>query len=164
RNRLGDFWSVRQADAHSWVEVHFGPLGWVTYDPTPPAGRSAGDDASMWPAAAQVIDAIRHAYLEYVIDYDLGKQRALLDGAGLRRSTGSRPRLAWRPALRYLAIAGVMVLVVLWLRRRQRGSRAPEVRIYERLLRRLARAGHVRRPTESPSAFGRRLTSRGIPC
>lgn len=44
-NAMGDFYAVRQADAHSWVEVHFGPLGWVTFDPTPPSGRLLGDDA-----------------------------------------------------------------------------------------------------------------------
>ena len=34
-NRIGDFYAVRQADAHSWVEVYFEHLGWVTFDPTP---------------------------------------------------------------------------------------------------------------------------------
>lgn len=28
---------VRAIDAHSWVEVYFGGIGWVPFDPTPPA-------------------------------------------------------------------------------------------------------------------------------
>ena len=28
-------WVVRDVDAHSWVEVYFPRLGWVTFDPTP---------------------------------------------------------------------------------------------------------------------------------
>ena len=28
---------MRDLDAHSWVEVAFPELGWVTFDPTPPA-------------------------------------------------------------------------------------------------------------------------------
>jgi transglutaminase-like putative cysteine protease len=55
-------YTVRDLDAHSWVEVYFAGLGWVTFDPTPsiaPArsqlpginlggggGRQAGDIAS----------------------------------------------------------------------------------------------------------------------
>ncbi|MFL5843467.1 MAG: transglutaminaseTgpA domain-containing protein [Solirubrobacteraceae bacterium] len=30
-----DEWVVRDVDAHSWVEVYFPRLGWVTFDPTP---------------------------------------------------------------------------------------------------------------------------------
>jgi protein-glutamine gamma-glutamyltransferase len=29
-------WVVRDTDAHSWVEVWFDRIGWVTFDPTPP--------------------------------------------------------------------------------------------------------------------------------
>jgi hypothetical protein len=41
---------VRDLDAHSWVEVNFTGIGWVTFDPTPaaaPADRpGAGSDAA----------------------------------------------------------------------------------------------------------------------
>jgi protein-glutamine gamma-glutamyltransferase len=30
-------WQVRPVDAHSWVEVFFGGVGWVSFDPTPAA-------------------------------------------------------------------------------------------------------------------------------
>jgi transglutaminase-like putative cysteine protease len=30
-----DEWVVRDVDAHSWVEVYFPQLGWITFDPTP---------------------------------------------------------------------------------------------------------------------------------
>ncbi len=36
-NPVGEYWLVRQRDAHSWVEVHFPDVGWVTFDPTPAA-------------------------------------------------------------------------------------------------------------------------------
>ena len=163
RNRLGDFWAVRQADAHSWVEVHFGPLGWVTFDPTPPAGRSAGADAPLWPAASQLLDALRHAYLEYVIDYDLGKQIALLERAGLRRGSSRRSHLGWRRLVGPLTLAALGLGVVLWLRRRRTVAPTPEVRVYQRLLRHLARDGHHRRPSESARAFAHRLVESGQP-
>jgi protein-glutamine gamma-glutamyltransferase len=35
--RSGDRFLVRDYDAHSWVEVYFNDIGWVAFDPTPPA-------------------------------------------------------------------------------------------------------------------------------
>ncbi len=40
-------YQVRDTDAHSWVEVYFRDIGWVTFDPTPSAA----------PAAAQTLDS-----------------------------------------------------------------------------------------------------------
>jgi transglutaminase-like putative cysteine protease len=34
-------WQVRDLDAHSWVEVYFEGLGWITMDPTPSGGPAA---------------------------------------------------------------------------------------------------------------------------
>jgi transglutaminase-like putative cysteine protease len=36
-NRDTGQYRVRDLDAHSWVEVYFEGIGWVTFDPTPPA-------------------------------------------------------------------------------------------------------------------------------
>ncbi|WP_298177883.1 DUF3488 and transglutaminase-like domain-containing protein [Saccharomonospora sp.] len=33
--RDGDARTITSRDAHAWVEVHFGELGWVSFDPTP---------------------------------------------------------------------------------------------------------------------------------
>ena len=41
-NALGRAFTVRQYDAHSWVEAFFPPYGWIEFDPTPPyRARSA---------------------------------------------------------------------------------------------------------------------------
>jgi transglutaminase-like putative cysteine protease len=48
RGDSGDFVSITTRDAHAWVEVYFNGIGWVPFDPTPPAGpgrSNAGDDA-----------------------------------------------------------------------------------------------------------------------
>ena len=49
-NRDTGEYRVRDLDAHSWVEVYFDGLGWVTFDPTPPA--SPADRAGQGPPAA----------------------------------------------------------------------------------------------------------------
>jgi hypothetical protein len=164
RNQFGDFYVVRQADAHSWVEVNFGPLGWVTFDPTPPSGRLAGDDAPLWPAAAQMLDVIRSAYLNYVIDYNLGKQIAILEGLGLRRGGGAPP-VPWRQRSWLLHLGWLVALAVLLrlAHRRRRTRQPPEVRIYGALLRTLARSGRARERDESSTRFARRLAREQAP-
>lgn len=161
-NDLGGFYAVRQADAHSWVEVHFGDLGWVTFDPTPPSGRTAGDQAGLWPRAGQVFDAVRNAYLEYVIDYNLSKQLALLEGVGLKRP-GRRPRIDWRGVAMFAGLVAGAFLVRRLHRNRRRTAVPAEVKLYGQLLRRLERRGHPRRPEESAGAFAHRLTDEGVP-
>jgi transglutaminase-like putative cysteine protease len=160
-NDVGDFYAVRQADAHSWVEVWFDGLGWITFDPTPPAGRTAGDGAPWWPVASAWLDALRNAYLEYVIDFDLGKQMELLTTVGLREGEAS-PRS--RITLTVLAVPlGALVggwLLVRWRRRPQTPAAA---RIYRSLLARLARAGWPRAADESATRFAGRLARARAP-
>lgn len=164
KNPFGDFYVVRQADAHSWVEVHFGPLGWVTFDPTPPSGRLAGDDAPLWPAAAQMLDLIRSAYLNYVIDYNLGKQIAILEQLGLRRAGGDSfapwQKRAWLLHLFWIA---ALVVALRFAHKRRRTPQPPEARIYRSLLRTLARRGRARRGHESSTRYARRLASEHAP-
>ena len=159
-NALGDFYAVRQADAHSWVEIWFGPeAGWVTFDPTPPGGRTAGDDAPLLPALNEAFDALRNAYLEYVIDYNLTKQLNLLEGLGMRRSGGRHPRIDWRGVMSWVAGAAALGGLVWWWRRRRRPKIPEAQRLYDDVLRVLARAGFERDPTESPTRFADRIAS-----
>lgn len=160
-NELGDFYAIRQADAHSWVEVYMGDLGWVTFDPTPPGGRTAGDGAPIWPAFSQAADAVRNAYLEYVIDYNLTKQLALLEDLGVRQP-GGRFKVRWAGVAQYGAVVLLAVGAVWWWRRR-RTPRAPaHVRLYLGLLATLAKRGYTCGPHESASRFGARLHGEGI--
>lgn len=71
-----DVYTVRQSDAHSWVEAYFPPYGWITFDPTPPAGLSVYDDGWMaW--LRQYGEAMEMFWLEQVVGFDTGKQIAL---------------------------------------------------------------------------------------
>jgi transglutaminase-like putative cysteine protease len=42
----GDFWSVTDHDAHTWVEVWFRGYGWLPFDPTPGRSRLGGTYSS----------------------------------------------------------------------------------------------------------------------
>jgi transglutaminase-like putative cysteine protease len=162
-NNVGEFYAVRQADAHSWVEVYFEQLGWVTFDPTPPSGRTAGDDAPWFPQLANLTDALRDAYLEYVIDYDLSNQLEALERIGVERR-GFRLHVEWRQFAPWLfgsVGVGVLVWVGLRWRRRQRNRVAPEVAIYQLLLVGMARRAKPRHEHESALAWAKRLRDEG---
>jgi transglutaminase-like putative cysteine protease len=164
-NSIGDFYAVRQADAHSWVEVYFEQLGWVTFDPTPPAGRTAGDGAPWFPRLANVVDALRNAYLEYVIDYDLGNQLAVLEQIGVERR-GLGVKIDWARLAPWLIGVATLGFVLIagrrWLRRRREPSQ-PEVEIYRRLLAVMSRRARGRLEHESARAWAERLAHEGAP-
>ncbi len=164
-NSIGGFYAVRQADAHSWVEVYFEELGWVTFDPTPPAGRTAGDDAPWFPRLANLADALRDTYLEYVIDYDLSNQLAMLEQIGVERR-GLRVDIDWRRLAPWLAgVIGLLVAAGLLVRviRRRRSPTRPEVEIYRKVLALMQRRGRGRHEHESASAWASRLAREGAP-
>jgi transglutaminase-like putative cysteine protease len=160
-NDVGGFYFSRQAEAHSWVEVYFGPLGWVVFDATPSEGRTP-TEASWFPAVSRWADAMRNAYLRWIIDYDLGKQVALLEQVGVNARPEARDPVDWRRfgtfALGFLA--ALVIPLALWSRLRRPPQR-PDSRIAARLFASFARAGYPRGAGETPLAFARRLTTEG---
>jgi hypothetical protein len=51
-NRGSGEYRVRDLDAHSWVEVYFNGIGWVTFDPTPAAAPAEAQAADLNPTSA----------------------------------------------------------------------------------------------------------------
>ena len=83
--RAGEFnpwsghWTVRQKNAHSWVEAYFPPYGWVEFDPTP--ADPASDEAGLLPAVARFFDALDLWWSADVVNYDLRRQSRLVEAA-----------------------------------------------------------------------------------
>ncbi|HEX8118198.1 MAG TPA: DUF3488 and transglutaminase-like domain-containing protein, partial [Pyrinomonadaceae bacterium] len=71
-NAASDAYVVRQADAHSWVEVYFPESDtWVTFDPTPADGRAAGTSgAGLLGAFRRYADALELFWIQHVVAYD----------------------------------------------------------------------------------------------
>ncbi len=77
-NDYGDYFVVRQENAHSWVEVWFDNFGWMTFDPTPPT--VVGTHIAPMPLIRQIVwffDYLGFYWYRYVIDYDFRDQRTL---------------------------------------------------------------------------------------
>lgn len=77
-NDAADVYTVTQKDAHSWVEVYFPETGaWVTFDPTPPAGRPVRETTGIVSRLGKYAEAMELYWNQYVIGYDRQEQRSL---------------------------------------------------------------------------------------
>lgn len=81
-NEYGRFYMMRQADAHSWVEVFFPGYGWTTFDPTPPGAVLVPAQSGLVGAFDEWIDSLRLQWYKWVVEYDLEKQMAFFRSIG----------------------------------------------------------------------------------
>jgi len=191
-NPYGDYFAIRQADAHSWVEAWIPGAGWITFDPTPPSGRYARAGSGLLADLDAWIDSLRLSWYKWVIEYDLDKQIGLLDDLvglfeGKRSPLGDvGQRLGfgrWRETLgrifnlRNLAILAALIVGFALLKRlRRRGPERPRsrrarppreatelLRLFARLERQMARRGHPRAVSASPREWAESVAAAGHP-
>jgi transglutaminase-like putative cysteine protease len=95
-NDAADVYTVSQRDAHSWVEVYFPETdAWVTFDPTPPAGRPVRESTGVGARLGKYAEALDLMWIQYVVGYDKQEQRQLATSMGnrlanLRQTAGQR--------------------------------------------------------------------------
>jgi transglutaminase-like putative cysteine protease len=82
-NDAADVYTVRQSDAHSWVEVYFPQTdSWVTFDPTPAAGRPGHDgQTGIHGVFSKYTEALEVFWIQWVVGYDRQDQRQLATDA-----------------------------------------------------------------------------------
>ena len=77
-NDAAGAYTVRQSDAHSWVEVYFPETrAWVTFDPTPSAGRTETVRTGLTAQLQKYGEALELLWFQYVVGYDKQEQRSL---------------------------------------------------------------------------------------
>lgn len=116
-NELGRFYTVRERDAHSWVEAYFaGPDAWVEFDPTPAAGMNDYSAGGWLATLRKYLDAAEVLWLDYVVTLDQQQQASMLAAlqeklSSARRAFSSYYRSARRQVM---AALGRMLLDRNW--------------------------------------------------
>ena len=184
-NGAAGAYTVRQSDAHSWVEVYFPETNsWVTFDPTPAAGRTSHERKGLAGALSKYSEALELMWFQYVVGYDKEEQRSLVSSVRrqiidfqrgsmkkMDQARGALPSLL-KPALIVLGSLTGLFGVALLSRRVQRlgwgrGLRVwqsrdietTRIEFYERLLKALERQGIKRELYQTPLEFASALSA-----
>ena len=81
-NDVGDYLTVRQGDAHAWVEIFVPELGWVPFEPTPPIESTFLERAGISQFVSDSVDTMRHTWTVWFLEYDLQRQIGLFREIG----------------------------------------------------------------------------------
>ncbi|MGE0485156.1 MAG: DUF3488 and DUF4129 domain-containing transglutaminase family protein [Gammaproteobacteria bacterium] len=174
-NDLGDYFVVRQRDAHAWAEIYDEELGWTRVDPTGAvapervsvgldealprgAGRRAregGVTSTLLSRLRDSVDAVTYGWNQWVLGYSNANQQRLLGRLGIEDVDYGTLVIALTVTL----AAAMLVLAVLVLRvARPRGD--PALAAWLEFGARLARIGLARAPSEAPRAYALRVATR----
>src|SRR5688572_26927270 len=142
-NEFGNFLTVTQNQAHSWVEVWLPTFGWVTFDPTPSAGSAAAGTRENWFAPLRfVFDGLEHRWNKWVLEYNLETQMSyfqrVADAISRPTSTGQRETsLPIRQIAPYFFAALLLFVLIRTFRGRDIAGRGQslETRLYIKLRR-----------------------------
>jgi transglutaminase-like putative cysteine protease len=173
-NPYGDYWILRQSDAHAWTEVFIAGHGWTRVDPTAAIAPerverglaevvnaedpldSRWQRRTAWFAGARLrLDLVREIWRERILDFDQDSQRKLLEMLNIPEPDGQKL---------VLLLAFGMALVLGWLTWQVRRELAPQskdvtARTYARLCAKLAAAGMPRRMHEGPEDYAMRVAA-----
>ena len=177
-------YTVRQSDAHSWVEVYFPESqSWVTFDPTPAAGKTEPVSAGIAAQLGKYGEAFELFWLQYVVGYDRQEQRSLATSVSGRvnQYRVSLEQLVGRisnttslhsRAFVFVGLSVVVLLLVLFvatrvrllgwrwaldIRKRKTRAETSAVEFYQRLMVLLERRGMQRNPDLTPLEFASSL-------
>jgi transglutaminase-like putative cysteine protease len=173
-NPLGEYYIIRQSDAHAWVELWLGDQGWVRVDPTAavaPLRIQFGLDGSMglgepvpgrmlqrFPLLGKAVlvwDAVNSYWSEWILGYDMYIQRDLMEWLGL-----DDPRWATLLFMAGLSTGVLLVLLTFYLAWRFKPKSLDTAsRWYARGCAKLKRVALLKSPHEGPMDFAQRVAA-----
>ena len=176
-NPVGDYWLIRQSDAHAWAEIWLPDKGWVRVDPTAavaperieraldldalssgaPARFQTGEDSLFSRGLRRLhysLDALNSSWDQWVLSYGPDLQREVLAALGF-----SQPTWKTMTVILALLVSTLLLGIAGWLLIRKPGSSDPLLCAWRRFCTRVARLGIQRRPSEGPRDFSRRIVA-----
>ncbi|MCI0504886.1 MAG: DUF3488 and transglutaminase-like domain-containing protein [Gammaproteobacteria bacterium] len=175
-NTIGNYFIVRQSDAHAWAEVWLENQGWIRVDPTaviPPGRieqaqfrdrfrRSAGEGvgSQLWFADSIkrlkfIWDNVNHSWNDWIVGYNPTKQQSFLDALGIKDFSWS--------SLIFILFGGLalLVLVIAWHLSGHTIRKPNQAHvIFRRFCRKLARKGFRYSPSETAHNFAQRVAEK----
>lgn len=170
-NPVDGYFTVRQYDAHVWVEAWIDGWGWVRVDPTADSTprriegglRTAigGDEAPLlarqdyaWLREFRYrMDAVTNAWNQAVLGFNPQRQREVLGRLGM-----SEPD--WRKMSAWLAgLCGALILALVLNAMRERKKHDATRHAWQIFLRKLARQGIDAQPWMGPDTLARRAAA-----
>ena len=184
-NETAGAYTVRQSDAHSWVEVYFPETrSWVTFDPTPSAGRVEPVHTGLAAQLHKYAEAFELLWFQYVVGYDKQEQRSLavslhnqiFDYTRTLSNLLATIRSYFTPNALLIALGAILLLLVLsfvlfgkrlwpliWRRGAARaiedGRAYSNVQFYEKLVALMEQRGVLRDRHQTPLEFAGNLQS-----
>ena len=175
-NEAADAYTIRQSDAHSWVEVYFPDTGsWVMFDPTPAAGRVEPQNHGITAQLGKYVEALELMWFQYVVGYDKQEQRTLANSLQnqafkyqhvLGSFLAMLRRIPWHTVAVVVALIGALVALGWAVSRIRRfGLRglkpgaleaSPErsaILFYQQMIELLSKHGIERLPDQTPTEF-----------
>jgi protein-glutamine gamma-glutamyltransferase len=167
-NDIGDYWLIRNSDAHAWAEILIEDRGWVRVDPTAAiapervdqsgaglGGQTLAGDNPWLNALRNRADALQAWWNRTVVRFDSLSQRNFFADLGL--DPGDWRQLgAWMGG--GLILIGLLTTAVFLLQRRREPA-DPALRLYGRFLRELRRSGIQVAASEGASDLGQRAAT-----
>ena len=167
-NRLGNYWVVRQSDAHAWSEVWLQDRGWVRVDPTAAvspqrvqlgAGAAAAASAPWYQADwimewRNRLDLVNRYWSDAIVQFNALRQQNLLTPFGVAKADYPQLMLA-------MLAAGTLLLGLFawWVMRAPKPAGDALDAAYAKFRGKLARAGVALDPAAGPLTLARRAVA-----
>lgn len=164
-NPIGNYWIVRQSDAHAWTEVWLDGA-WIRFDPTAAvapwrieqgfldardqssAGTTALRGSSLINRLALSWDAVNAGWNRWVLSFGPDTQTTMMSIAGI-----DNPSTEYLVVAMAVSVTLLLIVIGVWQRRHHRPRRDLLQAAYQKLCKRLAQVARPRAPHEGPREY-----------
>ena len=168
-NGFGNYYLIRQEDAHTWVEAYIKGRGWMKFEPTASAGLSTPVGSS---SLGLYLDSLRWRWARHVIGYSFSDQIRIarnveINAGGLMAfikrnipglSGKRRADLKAFSIIVFAAGAALFFLFMVFLKRNAAACRKTPG-FYLQMLKVLKKKGFAKKDCETPLEFAKRTRS-----